>query len=124
MAKTMVLKWNGPKVKENEREGARQGLIRWAEEVLTRSIPECPLGPSGGTLRDSGHVWAPGENGLGDLESGVTYNTPYAVKQHEELEYHHTTPGTKAKYLEDPANASRATGQRMVAEEILARNHD
>jgi len=34
----------------------------------------------------------------------IGYNTPYAHRQHEDLTYHHTKPGAKAKYLEDPAN--------------------
>jgi hypothetical protein len=32
----------------------------------------------------------------------LSYDTPYAVLQHETLSYHHTFPGTKAKYLEGP----------------------
>lgn len=35
----------------------------------------------------------------------VSYNTPYALKQHENLFYRHTQG--KAKYLEDPLNANR-----------------
>ena len=35
----------------------------------------------------------------------VSYNTPYALKQHENLFYWHTQG--KAKYLEDPLNANR-----------------
>ena len=34
----------------------------------------------------------------------IGYKTPYAHRQHEDLTYHHTKPGAKAKYLEDPAN--------------------
>lgn len=36
-------------------------------------------------------------------EGAVSYDTLYAVKQHEELSFNHPH-GRKAKYLEDPAN--------------------
>ena len=36
-------------------------------------------------------------------EGTVSYDTPYAVEQHENLVYHHQR-GRKAKYLEDPVN--------------------
>jgi len=39
-----------------------------------------------------------------DGKSGtVSYDTPYAVRQHEVMWYRHR-PGRKAKYLEDPLN--------------------
>lgn len=41
-----------------------------------------------------------------DGKSGtVSYDTPYAVVQHEVTWYRHR-PGRKAKYLEDPVNDS------------------
>ena len=36
-------------------------------------------------------------------EGTISYDTPYAVEQHENLIYHHQR-GRKAKYLEDPVN--------------------
>lgn len=33
----------------------------------------------------------------------IGYNTPYAARQHEDMTFHHPKPGTKAKFLEDPA---------------------
>jgi hypothetical protein len=39
-----------------------------------------------------------------DGSSGtVSYDKPYAIRQHEEMSYQHQR-GRKAKYLEDPAN--------------------
>ena len=35
------------------------------------------------------------------VEGFVTFDTPYATRQHEELEWKHE-PGRQAKYLEDP----------------------
>ena len=36
----------------------------------------------------------------------ISYNKAYAIEQHENTYYHHPTPGTKAKYLEDPFQRS------------------
>jgi len=35
----------------------------------------------------------------------VSFDTPYATRQHEEMEYHHL-PGKQAKYLEAPLKAN------------------
>lgn len=32
----------------------------------------------------------------------VSYDTEYAMVQHENMEFYHPTPGTQAKYLEQP----------------------
>ena len=45
-------------------------------------------------------------------EGTVSYDTPYAVEQHENLVYHHQR-GRKAKYLEDPVN-DRTVQSEMV----------
>ena len=46
----------------------------------------------------------------------VGYNAPYAYRQHEDMTLHHPKPGTKAKYLEDPAMRLAPT----IAEDIAA----
>ena len=35
----------------------------------------------------------------------IVYDTPYAANQHEDVTLHHPKPGTRAKYLVDPAMA-------------------
>lgn len=45
-------------------------------------------------------------------EGTISYDTPYAVEQHENLIYHHQR-GRKAKYLEDPVN-DRTVQSEMV----------
>jgi len=49
----------------------------------------------------------------------VSYNTPYAVYQHEDLTLHHEK-GRKAKYLEDVINDPRVKSQteQLIADEI------
>jgi hypothetical protein len=47
----------------------------------------------------------------GGVEGQVSFNTPYALEQHERLDFNHPKGG-KAKYLEDPLkeNADRYAG--------------
>ena len=86
-----------------------------AEAILTESLKEVPLAT--GTLARSGTVTDfPSRN-----EVYVSYNTPYAVRQHEDLTLRHpdprnpiSTPGRKAKYLEDPFNRLKAKVMKAV----------
>jgi len=117
----MTVKWYGEKAKAAERAGAARGLYLWAEHVLEEATRVVPIAPSGGTLERSGHAWPPSQAGFAGgsgLQAAVTYDTPYAVIQHESLDYHHTRPGATAKYLETPLNASKAKGIALVAREI------
>ena len=106
--------WHGKQVSAREKIGAERGLRKWAEHVLEGATKEVPVAPSGGTLQDSGVT----DVDPARMEATVSYGTPYAVVQHENLTYHHSKPGAKAKYLEDPLNASRAEGLKILAENI------
>ena len=108
--------WRGELASAREKIGAERGLRKWAEHVLQQATVEVPVAPSGGTLQDSGMT----DVDPARMEATVSYDTPYAVVQHENLTYHHTKPGAKAKYLEDPLNASRADGLAILAAEIRA----
>ena len=69
-------------------------------DLLARSKPLVPRDKS--TLVRSGtrEVRRVGDR----IEGTVTYNTPYAARQHEELSYRHPRGG-QAKYLEQPLRA-------------------
>ena len=82
-----------------------------AEYVLGESIQQVPH--EEGDLQSSGKVSVD----EGSSRVAVSYDTPYAVRQHEEMTYQHD-PGRKAKYLEDPLNAA-ANGP---AQAIIARH--
>jgi hypothetical protein len=69
-----------------------------------------------GTLRLSGAHHGPEVVG-GELKAAVSYDTPYAVRQHEEMDYQHSA-GKTSKYLELPLVASRQTGPALIAREI------
>lgn len=96
-------------------DGVFDGLVHAAEFLLTESRVEAPLDES--PLRHSGAVTQ--DRSIDTVAVG--YDTPYAVRQHEELTYRHPEPGTKAKYLEDPVNNLRDEMFDIVAE--TARRH-
>jgi hypothetical protein len=71
------------------------GLV--VEHVLGGAVEIVPI--EEGTLGRSGQISTEtqGQTGVG----AVSFNTSYAVRQHEELDYHHDQ-GRSAKYLEQP----------------------
>lgn len=108
----MVSKWYGPQVKAATKKAAARGLFKGAEHVKEEANRIVPL--EEGTLARSGAT-AVDE---GALRAAVSFDTPYAVRQHEELTWHHDR-GRQAKYLEQPLNG--APGKRafqLVADEI------
>lgn len=101
------IKWRGGLAEQIVRRAALEALRDGAEAILTEAIDEAPIDT--GTLRRSGTVTdAPSEEAV-----YVSFNTPYAVKQHEELAYRHPHGG-KAKYLEDPFNRLKSKIQKLV----------
>lgn len=116
---------------ERHARGALRALIRSGEDLIARATPLTPL--EEGTLRGSydlaviinrrERLEGPGMMAAAEarvrqlarggeldrLDVEVSVNTVYAARQHEELDWHHPTPGTQAKFLETPfrANARR-----------------
>lgn len=84
---------------------ASEGLRRGLEHILAESKKIVPL--EEGTLERSGRVSVDGLNGT------VSYDTVYAVRQHEELTWRHL-PGRSAKYLEIPVNRERDVVLRLM----------
>lgn len=111
MAMRTRLDWNGPTVTAREHSGAVAGLRQAAEHVLGASRQRVPL--EEGTLERSG-VASVDEN---TLTAAVSYDTVYAVRQHEELTWRHDE-GRTAKYLEGPLAEERDTVAALVAAEI------
>jgi hypothetical protein len=103
--------WRGDLAMKVACEAALQALHDGAEHILTEAIDETPIDT--GTLRRSGAVMdAPTEGVV-----YVSFNTPYAVKQHEDLTLNHPRGG-KAKYLEDPFKRNVGQVQRLVADRV------
>ncbi|MEU5608453.1 minor capsid protein [Streptomyces sparsogenes] len=94
------------------RRRAARGVHLAAEHILAESKKEVPL--EEGTLERSGKATVDETA----LTGAVSYDTVYAVRQHEELTWHHPMPGRKAKYLEDPMNRERQRVAQIIAAEI------
>jgi hypothetical protein len=119
-------KWRIKEAVKIAEEAALKALRTGAEAILTEAIDEAPIDT--GTLRRSGTTTVGGlpdmmqvyeaakdgnemKNAFPDpvgQEKAVyiSFNTPYARRQHEELDYNHPLGG-KAKYLETPFNANK-----------------
>ncbi|GGM76925.1 hypothetical protein GCM10012275_54500 [Longimycelium tulufanense] len=111
MTKSVRIRWNGAAIKGAAHAGAARGLRTAAEHVLTESRRVVPI--EEGTLERSGVASVDETN----LRAAVTYDTPYAVRQHEDLTLRHD-PGRKAKYLEDPLTRETGTVHEIVSAEI------
>lgn len=111
MAARFQLDFNGAAVARELRAAAERGLVLAAEHVLTQAQALVPL--------DEGYLQSTGTASVdeGTLTAAVSYDGPYAVRQHEELDWRHA-PGRQAKYLEQPLNASRAEVAAIIAAQL------
>jgi len=106
---TVALTWNGPAITAAVEAAATAGLLLAAEFVLQSTNLVVPLDE--GPLMNSGAV------GVDGLTASISYNTPYAVRQHEDLTYRHAN-GRTAKYLENTLNAQQQAAMDIVAQRI------
>lgn len=104
----MSVKWTGDAVAAAVSKAMKGALKTGAEMVLAKSAEEVPL--KWADLLRSGTV-NPADGGNKQVAS---YNTPYAIEQHENLDNEHL-PGRKAKYLEDPLNANGGKVITLIA---------
>ncbi|MFB6846207.1 hypothetical protein ACFCXS_15280 [Streptomyces sp. NPDC056373] len=111
MTQRARLNWNGAAALRGTRAGALRGLRVAAEHVLTESRKVVPIEEA--TLERSGVATVDESS----LTAAVSYDTPYAVRQHEELNYRHD-PGRTAKYLERPLTEEAATVAAIIAAEL------
>lgn len=89
--------------------GTERGLRLAVEHLLTeanRSVPH-----DEGTLERSGRASVDGTRGA------VSYDTPYAVRQHEDMTLHHDGKG-EAKWLESTMGMERHTVGQIIATAI------
>jgi hypothetical protein len=100
-------RWEGRRLwTDRGRRAASEGLARALEHTLGEANKLVPLRE--GTLERSGKVVVNGLNGA------ISYDTVYALRQHEELTWRHL-PGRQAKYLEQPMNTERETMLQLMA---------
>lgn len=88
--------------------GGRKGLRLGAEHLLGEALKIIPI--EDGTLGNSGKVSVDSEGS----RAAVSFNTVYAVRQHEDLTFKHDA-GRRAKYLETPMNTEGAVIGALVA---------
>jgi hypothetical protein len=93
-------KWHGNKAKAIVKEAGEHALQVCGQDLKGKSVPLAPVDT--GDLRGSCNVSKPRKIKR-SIFVNVGYNTPYALKQHEHLEYKHPKGG-QAKYLETPFN--------------------
>lgn len=103
--------WQGRRLWTSRgRRRAARGVQLAAEHILQVSQTQVPL--EEGTLERSGKVTVDG------LDATISYDTVYAVRQHEELTWHHPVPGRKAKYLEDPMRTEHDRAMDIIAAQV------
>lgn len=94
------------------REGGERGVYLAAEHLLGVSRQQVP--------RDEGTLQRSGATATDGLHGVVSYDTPYAVRQHEELTWNHPRGGN-AKYLEGPMGTESDTMQAVIHQAIKQR---
>lgn len=94
-----------------ERSGAVRGLQMATEHLLQVSRTQVPI--EEGTLERSGVASVDPAT----LRGAVSYDTVYAVRQHEDLALRHDD-GRKAKYLEDPMKSEAEAMRALIAAQI------
>ncbi|HZM83827.1 MAG TPA: hypothetical protein VFC19_49545 [Candidatus Limnocylindrales bacterium] len=105
------LKLDFDRVSLRAHEGAAKGLRSAAEHLLQVSRELVPLEEA--TLERSGKA----DLDRGNLQATVSFNTVYAVRQHEELTWRHA-PGRQAKYLEGPFVTEHEVLQGLIQAQI------
>jgi hypothetical protein len=95
---------------EAKDKGTKRGLRVGGEHVLGVSNERVPH--EDGDLERSGAV-----SQDDDGNTAISYDTPYAIRQHEDMSLHHDS-GRQAKYLESAILSERATVLQIVAAAI------
>lgn len=99
------------RVRDGAQKGRLSGLRLGGEHVLGVSNEQVPH--EEGDLERSGGVSQDERSGL----TAISYDTDYAVKQHEDESLHHDA-GRNAKFLENALLSERQTVLAIVAEAI------
>lgn len=108
---TIHEEWHGDRIQILA--AGRRGVRSAAQRLLALSQPKVPIDT--GRLRSSGRAQGVGM-GRDGMAAEVSYDTEYAVYQHEGLDYNHDEG--QAKFLEEPLNASRQELLGIIAEEV------
>ncbi|UNZ18872.1 hypothetical protein [Streptomyces sp. 891-h] len=111
MTQRVRIRWNPRAAESRTRAGAARGVRLAVEHLLQVSRARVPI--EEGTLERSGTATVDEQ----ELTGAVAYDTPYAVRQHEEMNYRHDA-GRGPKYLEQPLNEEAAAMQQIIAAQV------
>ena len=92
-------------------DGIGQKLIDKTLAIAADSYTQCPVDQ--GDLRSTQAIEGPVIEG-NYISTVISYSTAYALRQHEDMSYHHTVG--KARYLSDPIESRIPEMGFMVAE--------
>lgn len=106
------LEWRGREIQGAVHRAAKKALLEVGADLQQRSSDQAPVDT--GDLRGNASV---DRNNLDNLQIFVGYSLPYALRQHEEINYSHPMGG-KAKFLEDPFREQRINYQMHLAKAV------
>lgn len=111
---TARLKWNGRVISDRMRHATADAILVGMEYLLTEANKTVPL--------DESMLEKSGTSSVDEraLVGAVSYDTPYAARQHEDLTYRHT-PGRRAKWLELTLVEDGPTALAVIATQIRRR---
>ena len=94
------------------KKASSRGLTLAAEHVLGVAKAQVPIEEH--ILEESGFT---STDGVRNLRAAVSFDTPYAVKQHEDMTAKHDA-GRNAKYLEKAFNSEKDAVKQIIAKEL------
>ena len=100
-----------PAAKDILNGSANRGVALAAEHLLQVANVKVPIEEN--TLERSGTVSTDPAN----FAAAVSYDTPYAARQHEDMSLRHDS-GRTAKWLENAMNAEVQTSAKIIADTI------
>lgn len=104
---------NRAEVQAKVKAALRRGLRLAGEHILGVSNKQVPF--EEGYLALTGAV----TEDPGSMTVAISYDTPYAVIQHEDLSLRHDQ-GRNAKYLENACRSEKATAGKIIANAVKA----
>ena len=110
-AKRFLFEWFGDDVHKKVMNATERGLFKGLEYIKQESVKVVPKDT--GVLEKSASVKISKDGKQG----AVSYDTPYAIRQHEELGYRHAE-GRIAKYLEIPFQQNQGRALEIMQREI------
>jgi hypothetical protein len=108
---TVRVEWHGDSIMRRLDKATVRGLWLAAVHLLGESQAVVPIEEA--TLERSGVASVDASQ----MKAAVSYDTVYAVRQHEELDWQHDS-GRQAKYLEAPMHVQQAIMLAIIAAAI------